>query len=472
MAALGVGASGSGGAGGEAELFHGGGGALLLLGVPAGASIGLDGAEWAVGDAFRGFRGVPPRGVHLLTSCAEERAGGAGATRVAEFIALPPGSVDVRRWREAEECLGPRARLHSADADEDERLGAGVKRGDFDASTAAYERARWAEWRALTHLVTPTTLERAGVPLGARLHPGDPDVAPGGATEGAIVARIEDGFRTPVFAGTALRARRPVGASSGEPVSGAALTRLATDGRARLDAALAECYANNGTAMLAEVQLAFVLFLFGSGAAALAQWQASVALLCSCARDAAASRPELYAEFAQVLGAQLQHVPEDFFEDPLAAGSAVEGALAELLATLEDDAWRECSRGADSGHAPGGRNGAPHRALSRAGAQLCELAFERFGPRVGSGSGVLRARVDQLRASERAAAKVRHLAHYSPCLIALARPRQRALLTTRELTLHACSCAHARAMAMVGGRCGRAGRNADGRARRWRSRWR
>ena len=71
---------------------------LLLRGVPEGALIALDLAEFNAGDKFAGVKMVP-LGCHVLATRSEAE-GGPGASRdVSVFVASEPGQVIVRQLR-------------------------------------------------------------------------------------------------------------------------------------------------------------------------------------------------------------------------------------------------------------------------------------------------------------------------------------------------------------------------------------
>ena len=65
------------------------GGFVLVLGAPAGTSLGVDLSAFVTGAAFRGLKGVPP-GPHLLHWAASE-----GAARASLFFALRPGAASA-----------------------------------------------------------------------------------------------------------------------------------------------------------------------------------------------------------------------------------------------------------------------------------------------------------------------------------------------------------------------------------------
>ena len=107
--------------------------------------------------------------------------------------------------------------------------------------------------------------------------------------------------------------------------------------------------------LLAEVQMAFILFLAAASFDALEFWKQAVALMCTCGKGFSASytphasgdgdgdvaaaplqhtvedHVEMMSEFIRVLRRQLEHVPADFFRDELAKANFLGPALAALL---------------------------------------------------------------------------------------------------------------------------------------------
>jgi A1 cistron-splicing factor AAR2 len=130
-----------------------------------------------------GVKMIPP-GVHLVTTQAVQQQPQhapppAAAPALAVFVSLAPRSVLVRGWDAQAEALAC-----VADADDEARLAAGARRGDFDQGLAPYDLGRaagggggaggattaaattpttssgWERWRALAGLITPELARR------------------------------------------------------------------------------------------------------------------------------------------------------------------------------------------------------------------------------------------------------------------------------------------------------------------------
>ena len=310
------------------------GGTLLCLDVPAGVEFGLDCTVWAVGPKFKGVKMVPP-GLHLSLV----GAAGNEATRVCEFHWIAPGDVVVRVWDPVAECFAPGRGM---DEEAAARYALGVRRHDFDASTGPYPLESHRRWLRMTSHVTAATLDRCGVPSGTRVVPGDPDALGGhperpgrapphdviastsstsGAGAGGVVPYFPGAARVPVFSGAGSRA--PVG------LSPAAVTRLNVDPAARLDHALG-VFDGDWSALLGELQVAFVLFLLIGSAAGFDHWKTMVDVLCAAGGEMHAHL-ELYRAFLAVLTHQLECASEDFFTDEMTAENFLRPSLAALL---------------------------------------------------------------------------------------------------------------------------------------------
>jgi hypothetical protein len=152
-----------------------------------------------------GVKMIPP-GVHLVTTQAVQRQRKqqhdhpgdplppAAAPALAWFVALEPRSVLVRGWDARVESL-----TSLAEADDEERLVAGTRRGDFDQGLAPYDlglgvgaaaagpaggavaattptpspprQSGWARWRDLAGLITPQLARRLMADGGQMLVP-------------------------------------------------------------------------------------------------------------------------------------------------------------------------------------------------------------------------------------------------------------------------------------------------------------
>jgi len=82
--------------------------------------------------------------------------------------------------------------------------------------------------------------------------------------------------------------------------------------------------------VLGELQYAFVLFLLGQDYQGFEHWKALVVMCCSC-QDAIVTESAFFVQFIEVLTAQLNEVPKDFFLDPLSSENFLRPSLQSLF---------------------------------------------------------------------------------------------------------------------------------------------
>jgi A1 cistron-splicing factor AAR2 len=345
------------------------GGALLLLDVPAGTALTLDGRAFLAGPAFKGVKMLPP-GPHYVTYAAVGVAGGGGGGvpgPVASFwvwVELAGGTeerkqtVTIRRWNPATELLDP-----LADEDEEARYAAGVARFDFDAGLAPYALPTWPAWRALAGHVDARAIARlapvgvAGGTMsvvaeadpaglgglgaagsggggmggggGAPAHPTPAEAALEAALAAGRAARGSagggDGSQPPPpppppGVGVARYTRLPrlvtaavatgVGTGAGTPPSSpspAALTAANLDKSAALAAVIAAppFHGDGGAGLLAELQHAFLGFWAGQCLAGYGSWKAVLHLTLGCVA-APRDMARFYGALLTAVAAQLE----------------------------------------------------------------------------------------------------------------------------------------------------------------------
>ena len=262
--------------------------AMIEFGINLFAHRVCDGGRW------KGAKMLPRRRLHFAFVGTTEGGGGTGS-RVGEFLyAEEEGEVEIRTWdarnerfysssserRNGDQHLTAKEEEEEKEKEKEqkERLILGVKRGDFDAELGAYEEDSREDlrWRSLVSLIDLECLKRCEVEPGVMFVPGGVgrcldaygrkkrlarDVV---EEEGAKEEEEED-RRTAKFTFKATT-RVP------EDASAEMLTKIHVDCRFRFERAL-NMFGGNREAMLAEQQLAYVLFFtFGCGKG-LEQWK-------------------------------------------------------------------------------------------------------------------------------------------------------------------------------------------------------
>ncbi|EIE22542.1 AAR2-domain-containing protein [Coccomyxa subellipsoidea C-169] len=315
------------------------GGALLLLDVPAGTVVGIDQQTFVVGPRFKGVKMLPP-GPHFISCNATSGSSGTDfAPTLGFFVHLAPRSVVVRRWDAQEELLLP-----IEDADEVERLAAGVRRFDFDAYLAPYDLSSFTTWQSLSGHITPGVIERLSPVAGGNIcvtAEADPSLlAPRTAAEArlseqlASKAAMQEAAEAVSSKGEAADARdEQAGASASgrppapPPVKGVGrcfytrlprnakgtgltpqeVTQLNLDKSRLLDEVIAELYGGDADIMLGELQFAFLAFLLGHSLESFGQWKALLHLALACEEAPLQTCPGFYSKLLAAVRAQLQH---------------------------------------------------------------------------------------------------------------------------------------------------------------------
>jgi A1 cistron-splicing factor AAR2 len=297
------------------------GATVLMLGVPAGAIVGVDHQAFHVGPKFKGVKMLPP-GPHFFScraaaSSSSASGGPAGPGGVAPptscFLHLSPRQVVVRAWDAVTEQL-----LALRDDDEAERYAEGCRRFEFDSGLAPYDLASCRRWASLVSHVTAeliSAVSPVGGSISVMAEAEDPDLLkpkteaerelvrslregrerlgqrrqqagqPGGAGEAEETEReeVEAEMQQPSTSSGPAVAREAAGSSgrcfySHVPrlvklggLTAAELTSLNLDKSALVLRVAAERYRGSVEGLLGEMQFAFVAFVFGQSLDGFAQ---------------------------------------------------------------------------------------------------------------------------------------------------------------------------------------------------------
>lgn len=292
----------------------------VALDVPRGATLAMDGSEFACDADFAGVRGLAP-GVHFVAFAAPTSDVGGAGERVGEFVECLDGMTHVRRWESATESLGVGTGMGAEDA---ARVAAAAARGELDRRLVVYPRETSDWWLGLSSFIDRAGLRRCGIDCGTRIAPGDPDAEAREAELSGVVPYFDNIQRAPTFTRAAV-SRAPKGKRPEE------VSALNLDPEVRLRHAL-KCFGEDGwRGLLGELQLAFVLLIGLSSMAALEQWKHLAHVVCACAETAVFQYPELYSAFIDVIGQQLKCAGDDFFADDYSDESFLRPCLVSLM---------------------------------------------------------------------------------------------------------------------------------------------
>ncbi|KAG1676959.1 hypothetical protein FOA52_014835 [Chlamydomonas sp. UWO 241] len=346
------------------------GGAVLMLGVPPGAVVGVDHQAFATGAMFKGVKMLPP-GPHFLSCAATslESPGGL-APPTGFFLTLAQRQVVVKVWDAETEML-----RDMDDADEAARYADGVRRFEFDAHLAPYDLASHRAWASLSSHVTEgviAALSPVGGCISIMAEGEDPGLLhPKTAAEAALVKSLAEGkarlaerlqrmglaTATPGEEGS-VAAAEGAGSGTGKvpsegPVSGGAartadgagssgrcfytrlprlikakgmspaqLTAANMDKSAQLLGVARDRHGGALEPLLGELQFAFIAFVYGQSLDGFSQWKSLLTALLSCQHAVLHSHQAVFAALMRALRSQLD---ASLGPDPKDTGGAGRG---------------------------------------------------------------------------------------------------------------------------------------------------
>ena len=276
---------------------------LVALHVPAGTSIGIDCMVWLTGEKFAGVKMIPP-GFHLVTSAVCDAHGGT-SPRSGFFLWLGLQEVIVRKFEPIDECFADK---QAVTYDEQKHWEHGVRSLLLDDKLAAYANDKWLLWRQLTNCI-----------------------------DSKFASLICDG-QVRFFAGShgsgdstmpLTQVPRFVSSPSVDPQS---VTAQCLDPSPVLHQMIES---NGAVRLLAELQLAFILFIFCEDLEGLEHWKRLVNLICRSEAFLLAHQEFLY-NFIGVFKQQLQNIPADFFQDVISSENFLRPSLAALMAGIDN----------------------------------------------------------------------------------------------------------------------------------------
>jgi A1 cistron-splicing factor AAR2 len=343
-------------------------GTVVILDARAGAELGVDLRSWTLGPEFLGIKLVPP-GVRLLHYRTRGAAGGAEQSAShGMLLVIKPGRTVALRWLAAADELVPVSEPEQAGVE------AAVRSGELDARLGPYDLDRFADWQALSGCIDEATLARARLPLGVVVAPGGlagagpepplagvryasprfielPHVAALARELRARRAGAAAGAATSAGAATTTAGAATAGAptsvaddraaapwflrnEAGAQLSAAEITALHMDPSPLVERLLARSYGGALRGLLADTQLALLLFLYLASLEGLEFWKGAVHLVCA-SEALRRRRGAEVAAFLASLQAQLGLLPPDFFKDELLEDNFLTEALASVLGAAE-----------------------------------------------------------------------------------------------------------------------------------------
>ncbi|XP_022109074.1 protein AAR2 homolog [Acanthaster planci] len=319
------------------------GATLLFLNVPLGTEFGIDYNTWNTAEHFKGVKMIPP-GVHFVYYSAVNVRDRCTAPRMGFFHCFRRREVMVLSWSKRDEDA---VEHFLEDGEEAEYRG---RLREFDPCLGSYPYESLKKWVSLTSHITEnsvkdlmpscqriysapqliaddetrTTAERAKLAENQRLeHPEG-----SGVSAEDLLPRMHSKPGTEIRFSPIPDKNYPVGASPAE------ITKYSMDLSYTLENMLRTRYPDRPTAILGEIQFAFICFLVGQVYDGFEQWKRLVHILCA-SEESLVAHQDLYASFITALHFQLKEVPADFFIDIVSTDNFLTTTLREFFTNLQ-----------------------------------------------------------------------------------------------------------------------------------------
>ncbi|KAJ9083977.1 hypothetical protein DSO57_1028931 [Entomophthora muscae] len=282
---------------------------LVFLDAPHSIEFGIDFNAWTTGANFKGVKFIPP-GIHFVYYSATDKQGNTGI-RSGFFHDFKPSEVLVKKWNPETEDLFKSSEM---DVELCERIRLDIR--NFDKFMGPYPidpPELMNKWRGAIQHVSPQLVLRILAKDGMMegFHP-----VPNGPT-------LEEFEGSMKFTPFDLKRSFPPG------VSGVELTKHVLDKSYLLTTLLHEFFQDDASALLGELELAFVTFLLGQNFCGLEQWKKLIILLCNC-QEAIDKNAQLFVGFLVVIERQLRECPTDFFVDVLLQENFLAASLQQF----------------------------------------------------------------------------------------------------------------------------------------------
>ena len=284
---------------------------VLVQGCVAGQEFGIDGYAWELGRQFGGLCDVEP-GLHLLVFGTKNGLGRQGI-----FVSLEPGEVILKKWDSVLEQVAHAEPLPSGAEEQLRRVPNKRSVGLGD-----YPKGHIELWRRLSERISPETLRRCGLDL-------DLVFSPLGTPPDDDMMLLETENKNDEFDEEMSLQVTPKWTSFDRPRPATTADHL--DGSDLVRALVRTVYNGNFTELVAEIDLAFIVFLALGSLAALKHWQKGLDLVCSC--DSLLADETFGSLVASSLRAHFDVAPSDFFRDPIVqtADDVLRPALAHFF---------------------------------------------------------------------------------------------------------------------------------------------
>lgn len=298
------------------------GGVLVVLEMPVGAEFGIDYNTWTVGPRFRGVKMIPP-GLHFVYFSAVDTKTKSTAPRTGFFQWFEKRQIVVKKWNTATEDMDDEVLT----AEQHDTYRQGLMEMDRFLGAYPFDDSL-RTWMALTGFIRPADVARLQPSSGRICSVPESEPLPANATSAAAV---EESCRPALHAAIRFTAiPRTLAPPNASP---ATVTQCSVDRTYTLDTLLHTVFSDDWSALLAELQFAFVSFLMGQVFEGFEHWKMLLHLLCSC-DEALVRHTALYRELIGVLHYQLKETPQDFFVDIVSRNNFLTTCLQSLFSRV------------------------------------------------------------------------------------------------------------------------------------------
>lgn len=319
--------------------------------------FGIDNQFWETGPQFKGLKAIPPGPHYVYFALKDEEY----QNRMGFFIHVREASqtdtqdVIVRKWspeNQLFESLGEQETLAFAES---------VRNMDFDRHLGAYPMDNISQWQGLSGFISREVVDRLDSLNQYTLSEGkerelrdkeEEEVPSGEDIEKAMEAiekQVRDEEAKQEKAAKRLYKYREAFTGGSyytdiptkkvlQGLTGSALTEANFDKTSILKDVISKL--GSPTALLGELQYAFVSFLVGENLESFEHWKRLINLLCTCSSGLYKTDPlsaDLFMKFVPVFFEQLRQLPKDFFSDDLSKVSFLKDALNAFSSNVEDE---------------------------------------------------------------------------------------------------------------------------------------
>lgn len=319
---------------------------LIVQDIPVGSEFGIDLMTYRIGEKFKGIKLIPP-GVHFVYASAcpanlDDNTPTSNGPRCGFFHHFKRKELLIKRWSVEEEDFDddyqPSEELY-------QRYGLNLR--DLDQYLGAYSYSKYQTYLKLTNKLTvdivdflnPDCKRIRSVPFLVRDEKEEESTTSIEAvnlscehqkpTEEKLLPHLKPHQSTVIHFTKIPIDHRELG----ENLTGSKITEYNLDTSMKLDH-LFKSASFGIDQILAELQFAFLTFLFCHVYECFEHWKKLLNLLCKV--DSSLQKyPKFYREFLEILEHQVDQIPEDLFEDITDSNNLIRTLLDTLFQNLD-----------------------------------------------------------------------------------------------------------------------------------------